>query len=153
MSEQQTAERRHYLRHPLNFPLEYKVLEKGSPGQLKGVRSSTLNISHAGLMFSAKQPVDIKTVIRIKMPVQSKVFNIKAEVAHCDKDEETGLYNIGVSFRRFSDAFKTKLVEQIYLIIEYRDIRSLQLGRDMSLEEASREWIKRYSERFKKLYW
>jgi hypothetical protein len=29
----------------------------------------------------------------------------------------------------------------------------MQLGRQVSLEEASREWIKRYSERFKRMYW
>ena len=53
----------------------------------------------------------------------------------------------------YADAFKVKLIEQIYLIEEYRVLRSLQLGRDLSLKEASEEWIKRYSERFKKLYW
>jgi hypothetical protein len=69
------------------------------------------------------------------------------------KDEEARLYNIGVSFYRFSDAFKVKLIEQIYLIDEYRILRSVQLGHDISLKEASEEWIKRYSKRFARLYW
>jgi hypothetical protein len=146
-------EKRHYIRHPLNFPLEYRIVNKDASASSRGEKSSTLNISRAGLMFAAKHPVDTNTIINIRMPMQSKVFNVKAAVAHCDKDKDTGLYNIGVSFYRSSDAFKTRLVEQMYLIIEYRDIRSLQLGKDITLEEASREWIKRYSEKFRKLYW
>ena len=52
-----------------------------------------------------------------------------------------------------SDALKVKLTEEIYLIAEYRDLRSIELGREISLEEASQEWVRRYSARFKKLYW
>ena len=87
------------------------------------------------------------------MPFQNKSFNVHARVVHCDRSLDTKLYHVGVCFERFSDAFKVKLIEQIYLICEYRDLRSVQLGRDISLEEASREWIKRYSDRFRKLYW
>ncbi len=73
---------------------------------------------------------------------------------HVDKDnEDPKMYNVGVAFYRYSDAFKVKLIEQIYLIDEYRSLRSVQLGRNISFDEASREWIKRYSKRFSELYW
>ena len=101
----------------------------------------------------ARQEVLLGTVINLNLPLYEKTFHIKAKVIHINKDTETGLYRIGVSFCNYSDAFKVKLIEQIYLIEEYRVLRSLQLGREMSLGEASEEWIKRYSERFKKLYW
>jgi hypothetical protein len=87
------------------------------------------------------------------MPFQNKVFNVRAKVVHCDKSAETSLYNIGASFHRLSAAYKVKLIEQLYLISEFRDLRSIQLGREVTLEKASKEWIKRYSERFKRLYW
>ncbi|MFA6379226.1 MAG: hypothetical protein WCX16_05560 [Candidatus Omnitrophota bacterium] len=45
------------------------------------------------------------------------------------------------------------MVDQIYLISEYRDLLTLQLGREVSLDEASCEWIKKHSKRFKRLYW
>jgi hypothetical protein len=45
------------------------------------------------------------------------------------------------------------MIEQIYLIAGYRDMLTLQSGKEVSLEEASRKWIKRYSARFKRLYW
>jgi hypothetical protein len=87
------------------------------------------------------------------MIFQDKVFNIRSKVVSCVKNKETKLFNIGVSFYRLYDAFKVKLIEQLYLISEFRDLQSMKHGREISLEEASREWIKRYSDRFSRLYW
>ena len=147
------SEKRHFIRHPLCFPLTYKALTKKGLKEYGEIGSATINVSMGGLLFSAKRSVDAGTMITIKMPFQDKIFNVKAKVVHCTKSHETRLYNIGVSFYRLSDAFKVKLIEQLYLISEFRDLWSVQLGRDITLEEASREWIKRYSKRFKRLYW
>ena len=104
-------------------------------------------------MFPAKHPVESNSIIEIKMPFENKIFNFKVKVIRCVYNSETKLYDIAVSFFRLHEAFKAKMIEQLYLISEYRDLLSLQLGKEISLEEASRKWIKRYSERFKKLYW
>jgi hypothetical protein len=147
-------ERRRFIRHPLCFPLTYKVVaKKTSAGAGKENTSKSVNISMGGLLFLTKKPVENNSIIAIKMPFQTKTFNVKAKVVHCDRSEDAKLYNIGVSFYRLSDAFKVKLIEQLYLISEFRDLWSVQLGREVTLEEASREWIKRYSKRFKRLYW
>ena len=146
-------ERRKFIRHPLCFPLSYRVVDKGTHDGEKESRSNTINVSMGGLLFAAKRPVDAGSTIIVKMPFENKVFNIRAKVVRCDRNPETKLSNIGVRFYRTNDAFKVKLIEQIYLISEYRDLKSMQLGRQVSLEEASREWIKRYSERFKRMYW
>lgn len=145
-------ERRKFIRHPLCFPLKYKVI-KNSKNTIPKTQTQTLNISCGGLLFSSKSPVKEGLQIVIQMPVQDKVFNIRAKVLHCKKSLESKLYNIGVKFQRLSDAFKVKLIEQIYLIIEYRELRSLELGKEISLAQASQEWVKHYSERFERLYW
>jgi len=145
-------EQRRFIRHPLCFPLSYKVLDKVLT-QHKEASSTTINVSIGGLLFAAKHPADTGSKILIQMPFQDRTFNVHAKIVHCTRNPETKLYNIGVCFYRMSDAFKTKLIEQLYLISEFRDMRSIQLGREVSLEEASREWIKRYSKRFKRLYW
>ena len=141
-------ERRVFIRHLLVSPLEYQIAQGGDYE-----KSKTINISEGGLLFTAKKEVPIGTIINIQIPLYEKTFHIQAKVMHVTKDKETGLFKVGVSFCSYSDAFKVKLIEQIYLIEEYRVLRSLQLGRDISLQEASQEWIERYSERFKKLYW
>ena len=147
------SERRRFIRHPLCFPLSYKVVEKACPDGTKEGVSKTINVSMGGLLFAAKRLVEMGSTIVVKMPFETKVFNVKAKVVHCKKSPETNLYNIGVKFYRLNDAFKVKLVEQIYLISEYRDLISMQRGKEISLEQASKEWIKRYSDRFSKLYW
>jgi len=148
-----TIERRRFIRHPLSIPLTCKIIKKISDKDTEGISGITNNISIGGLLFSAKRPVKVGSLIMIQMPFEDKVFNVKSKVVHCDKSAEKKLYNIGASFYQLHDAFKVKLIEQIYLIAEYRDLRSVQLGREVSLEEASKEWIKKYSERFKRLYW
>jgi c-di-GMP-binding flagellar brake protein YcgR len=147
------SERRRFIRHPLCFPLTYKVVEHTSVKSAEEKKSTSINISMGGILFASKKPVKSGAVILLNMPFQNKVFNVRAKVVHCDKSPETNLYNIGASFHRLSAAYKVKLIEQLYLISEFRDLRSIQLGREITLEKASREWIKRYSERFRRLYW
>lgn len=159
-------ERRRFIRHQLCFPLNYEVIDEGASAKAsksaskktagkrpKVERSTSINISMGGILFAAKHPVNPGTVIMIKMPFQDKIFNVKANVAHCDKNLETKLYNIGATFQSPGSAYKVKLVEQLCLISEFRDLKSIELGKEISLEEASREWIKRYSDRFSRLYW
>ncbi|NQT32249.1 MAG: PilZ domain-containing protein [Candidatus Omnitrophica bacterium] len=140
-------EKRRYIRHLLVSPLEFQVSDEETE------KTETVNVSEGGLMFISKKYVEPGKKIKLNMPLYDKVFTISAEVVHCEKEETTKLHRIGVAFVSYADAFKVKLIEQIYLIEEYRELRSLQLGREISLQEASKEWIKRYSERFEKLYW
>jgi len=146
----QVIERRRFIRHPISLPLVYKVIrpEKEINGQ-----AETRNISVGGLSFPAKKPVKPDSMIAISMPFEDKVFNIKAKVVRCENNPETKLYDIAVNFFRLHEAFKVKMIEQIYLIAEYRDLLALQTGKEVSLEEASRKWVKRFSRRFKRLYW
>jgi c-di-GMP-binding flagellar brake protein YcgR len=148
-------DRRKYIRHPLSFPLKYNILAnaKGVSVASREAKSTTINISIGGLLFSSRQALDKDLLIDLKMPFGDKIFKVRAHVVHCSKNLDTKLFNVGVSFHRLRDAFKVKLIEQLYLISEYRDLRSVQLGREIPLEEASKDWIKRYSERFRRLYW
>lgn len=142
-------ERRRFIRHPICYPLEFEHVSKKIKKKTK-----TLNVSEGGLLFLSKLPLKKDEIIILKMPIQDKVFKVRAKVMHSTKDSESAdLFNVGVSFYRYSDAFKVKLVEQLYLIDEYRVLRSLQLGHELSMQKASEEWIRRYSKRFARLYW
>lgn len=144
---------RRFIRHPLCMPLSYKLLEPGSKEAPDGESACTLNMGLGGLLFTSKSAIKIKSRIMIRMPFEDKVFNVKARVLRCTPNAETRQLDIAVSFLRVQEAFKVKMIEQIYLIAEFRDLLSLQTGKQVTLEEASRKWIKRYSARFKKLYW
>ena len=142
-------EKRGFIRHPICYPLEFEHASKKIQE-----RTHTIDISEGGLQFLSTRIVHNGEMLILKLPVQNKLFKIKAKVEHVEPNTENDkLYNIGVSFCDYSDAFKVKLIEQIYLIDEYRSLRSIQIGREISLREASQEWIKRYAKRFEKLFW
>ena len=149
----QVIEYRHFIRHPLCLPLSYKIIEKSQTKDQENIPSETVNVSLGGLLFPSKHPIGPESRIAIKMPFENKVFNIRAQVVRCSQNSETKLYDIAVSFLKAQEAFKAKMIEQIYLIAGYRDMLRLQSGKEVSLEEASRKWIKRYSTRFRRLYW
>ncbi len=149
----QVIEYRRFIRHPLCMPLSYKVVISGGGRNNKSIRSQTINVSLGGLLFASKHSVKPESIIVIKMPFENKVFNIRAKVVRCTQSFQTKLYDIAVSFLRIQEAFKVKMIEQMYFIAEYRDLLSLQSDKEVSLEEASCKWIKRYSARFRKLYW
>jgi len=149
----QIIERRRFIRHALSLPLVYKVMKQTEGHDRQDLQSETIDLSIGGLLFPAKHSVKPNSMIEIKMPFKNKIFNFKAKVIRCVNNPETKLYDVAVSFFRLHEAFKAKMVEQIYLISEYRDLFNLQSGKKITLEEASRKWIKRYSERFKRLYW
>ncbi len=149
----QLVDRRHFIRHPVSLPLAYRVIRPGLRTNGADARSETINASVGGLLFPARRAIKTNSIITIKMPLEDKVFNVKAKVVRCVTNRQTKLYDVAVSFPRRHEAFKTKMIEQIYLITEYRDLLNLRFGKEVSLEEASRKWIKRYSGRFKRLYW
>ncbi|MFH1753710.1 MAG: PilZ domain-containing protein [Candidatus Omnitrophota bacterium] len=142
-------ERRRFVRHPICYPLEFeyaprKIIE----------RSRTVDVSEGGLLFLSKRNLQSGKTIILKMPLQNRLFRVKAKVVHVQQDRENPkLYNIGVSFYRHSDAFEVKLVEQIYLMDEYRALRAIQLGREVSFKEASLEWVRKYAKKFDDLFW
>ncbi len=144
--------RRRYLRHSMCFPLSFSVV-KNNFRRVSCRRGDTKNVGRGGFLFSARKEVKKGTLIKINIPFQSKLFKVKAQVVHCCKNDDVQLWDIGVKFIHPKESFKVKLIEQMYLISEYRDLLAIELGREVSLQEASLEWIKKYSERFSRLYW
>jgi len=149
------SEKRRFIRHPVCIPLEFipKNILHTERKKGGGASATTVNISLGGLLFLSREKIAIDTEISVSLPFKDKVFKIAGTVVRCEKQTNAKLYEIGIAFTRVSDAFKVKLVEQLHLIEEYRILRSIQLNREVTLAEASREWIRLYSKRFRKLYW
>jgi len=142
-------EKRRFVRHPICYPLEFQIIPKNIQD-----RSQLFNMSEGGLLFSSKYFVHSGEAIFLRVPIQNILYKVKAIVKHIRKDKENpGFYTIGVSFCEHSEAFKVKLVEQMYAIDAYRSARSFQLGREISIAEASEDWIKNYADEFDKLFW
>ncbi len=143
------TERRKFIRHPVCIPLEFKRVRSVNKKQ----KAESVDLSLGGLLFLARSKVAAGTELNVSLPFNDKIFHVYGTVIRCEWDGSSKLYYIGIEFRKVSDAFKVKLIEQLHLIEEYRCLRSIQLNRDIPLREASKEWIRRYSIQFRKLYW
>jgi hypothetical protein len=63
-------------------------------------------------------------------------------------DHEAHHYEIGVAFEDSLDAFRIRMVEQVCQIERYRLSVLGCEGRELTTEEAAREWIARYADQF-----
>ena len=74
------------------------------------------------------------------------MFTTLGRVVWCKANDKG--YQLGVAFLDQDDAFRTRMVEQICHIENYRNNASAVEGRQLSVEEAAAEWIDRYAAHF-----
>jgi len=67
-------EKRQFIRHPLSLPLAYEVVNSKVQKDDEDNRSETINVSIGGLLFPGRNPVDVDSIISIKMPFEDKLF-------------------------------------------------------------------------------
>lgn len=76
---------------------------------------------------------------------QHQSFNVVGEVEHCRKDDEDTYV---VHFHLLHpDKLQTRMLLQLSEIEQYRQYL-LTRGREVSIDEAADEWVKRYAEDF-----
>ena len=143
--EQTHSEKRKYYRHPITVPILIHQLSETDPNT-----SESINVSQGGLSFLWTRRLTKGTSLAVTIPVKEKLFEIKVQVAYCRKDDQTGLFQLGVAFIDYASAFQAKLAEEAIEILEYRKKLTLEFGHDVSEEEAARKWILRYAEFFPK---
>jgi Tfp pilus assembly protein PilZ len=135
---------REYIRHPSSIPLEVKIADLPDP------QSEYMNnISLGGLSFHSKNKLDDGALIVIRIPMLKENVQINGQVAWCRKHESS--YEVGVRFRDREEAFRTRMVEQICHIEQYRREVMERERRQLTSEEAAIEWIKKYAASFPEL--
>lgn len=87
----------------------------------------------------------------LTIPVKEKWFDIRARVAYSRILTLDSNYEIGVQFMDTPSAFRARLAEEVIQILEYRKKLSRELGRDVSEEEAARQWVTENASSFPKL--
>jgi PilZ domain len=135
---------REYIRHPSGIPLEVKIAE------LPDAQNEYLNnVSLGGLSFHSKYQLETGVQISIRIPLLRGTFHVKGHVVWCRK--QGGGYEIGAAFRDEEEAFRTRMVEQICHIEEYRNKVMTNEQRELSSEQAAIEWITKFADTFPKL--
>lgn len=133
--------RREYIRHTLDVPLEIETVANPSARLEHGV-----NVSHGGLAFLSRECLQHGDVIRLRIPTVTPPFEASARVAWCRAEGDAFL--VGVQFMDAGDAFRSRMVQQVCSIENYRREVAEREGRELSSQDAAAEWIARYAGRF-----
>jgi hypothetical protein len=103
-------------------------------------------VSFGGLSCDFSAYVEPGTVIWVNIGLVKPPFKAKGRVVWCRY--RTVGYELGVEFMDADDAFRARMVEQICHIEQYRDRLRAREGRELSAEQAAREWIERFAADF-----
>lgn len=132
---------RKYIRHPSDIPIEVELVES-----IDHKTENLLNVSLGGLSFHSKTRLNMGTLLKIKISFVEPKFETFATVVWC-KDSENN-FEIGVKLLNVQDAYRTRMVEQVCHIEQYkREVESVE-GRNLSGAEAATEWINKFGHDF-----
>jgi hypothetical protein len=131
---------REFVRHTVHVPLE--VERAGEPALLE----SGVNLGYGGLAFVSPTCPQVGEVLRVRIPTVEPVFAGKARVAWC-RPEGTA-FLVGVQFLDATVAFRSRMVQQVCSIENYRKEIAQREGRVLTTQQAAAEWIERYAGRF-----
>ncbi|HEX2094119.1 MAG TPA: PilZ domain-containing protein [Longimicrobiaceae bacterium] len=132
---------REFLRHTVHVPLEIDRVADTTPTVEQGV-----NVSFGGLAFLSSACPAIGEILRLRIPTVEPPFEAQARVAWCRPEAEKFL--VGVQFLDSTDAFQSRMVQQVCSIENYRREVQQTEGRDLTTQEAATEWIAKYAGRF-----
>lgn len=132
---------RNYIRHPSDIPIDFQ------PEELPEAHSDHLkNVSEGGLAFLSSTPLSPGSIIRVKIPLVTPVFQAVGRVTWCRACGDH--FEIGVEFLDQDDVFRARMVEQLCHIEHYRQQVLEEEGRELSGEQAALEWIQRFAPDF-----
>jgi PilZ domain len=133
---------RQFVRHPVDIPVEI-----GAEGVLSPSFVQTNDISLGGLAVRSSFALSPGDPVVIRIPSVRPPFEARARVAWCLELDDLG-YELGVTFLDVDDAFRARMVEQVFHIEDYRKSVYRLEGRELSLEEAANEWIGLHAAQF-----
>jgi len=146
---------RRFVRHPADIPIELeergrhasKIAANGDIAQA-GMRPNSMlqNLSVGGLRCEIDRYIAIGTTIQIRIPLVNPDYTGQGVVVWCRPQDHH--YEVGIEFDREEEAFKSRMVEQVCLIEQYRKRIRIAEGRELDGEQAAREWISRYAGEF-----
>lgn len=133
--------RREFIRHTVDVPLEVEALEGA---EARSERSR--NVSSGGLAFASNICPRVGDLLRLRIPTVQPPFEAAARVAWCRPED--GQYLVGVQFIDSAAAFRSRMVQQVCSIENYRKSVREREGRELETQQAAAEWIEKYAGRF-----
>lgn len=132
---------RKFVRHPSSIPIELALARTPNGGGTHELR----NISNGGFACAVDEPIAVGSAVQLRIPVIWPDYRGCGIVVWCR--EAPPRYEVGIEFGS-QDLFKTKMVEQLCQIEQYRQQILSDEGRALDSEQAAQEWITLYAKEF-----
>jgi hypothetical protein len=136
---------RKYIRHPSDVPILVS-LDLVADDSADSEDTTLTNVGLGGLSFISKQPLKVGQNASVCVPILQQDNYLGGTVVWCEKSNAG--YEIGIEFEGSKDVFRLRMIEQICHIEHYRKEVKLVEGRELSSEQAAKEWITRYADGF-----
>ena len=107
------------------------------------VDQTVTNVSLGGLAFLSDRPLEKLARVRICITILDQDNFLVGNVVWCNPIGSG--YEIGVEFERSRDVYRLRMIEQICHIEHYRKEVERVEGRQLSPQDAAKEWIARYA--------
>jgi hypothetical protein len=133
---------RKYIRHPSDVPIQV-MLDLVEDVSADSEDDTLTNVSLGGLSFISKQAIEAGQKVSVCIPILQQDNYLAGTVVWCENSKNG--YEIGLEFEGKKDVFRLRMIEQICHIEHYRKEIHLAEGRELSSEEAAKEWITRYA--------
>lgn len=132
---------RAYIRHPSDIPI---VISSAVGGAQE--KRALNNVSFGGLSCGSGVYLQPGTLVSLRVPLIKPPFEAQGRVVWCRARADG--YDLGIEFLHADDAFRVRMVEQICHIEQYRRQVRIVEGRQLTGEQAAREWISLFAADF-----
>ena len=145
---------RDFIRHPIDIPI--KIIKSDSENENENedyLNHSLHDISIGGLRCLSDKPLATGAEIKIIIDLVDPVLEIPGIVIWCravDASSAGASYELGIEYQGEKDVYRLRMVEQICHIEHYRKEVQIREGRNISSEQAAREWINKFAGEFPK---
>lgn len=103
-----------------------------------------MNVSLGGVACRGETEFSIGGLVEVSFPLLKPVYTAEGLVVWCNQTRDVYdnlVYEVGIEYRGEKDKQRLRMVEQISHIEHYRKEVKLTEGRNLTGEEAAREWI------------
>jgi len=135
------SEKRTYLRHPVDIPIQI------FPQTLHPIKQAPLrDVGKGGLAFRTNVVFEPGAHLIVRIDHVDPVFEAVGVVRWTA--EKAGAYEVGVEFLDDDTAFQVRMVEQVCQIQKYHQQCIESEGQGISYEQSAKEWIERFGSEF-----
>lgn len=137
---------REFIRHPSSIPVQLMKQDT----DIKSGLNTLNNVSFGGVSCMCSEPVETGKSVTMTIECVDPSFEIVGNVVWCKPNGD--MYEVGVEFIVSNDKmFLFRMVEQVCHIEHYRNELLENEGRELSSEEAAKEWIENHANKFPKI--